>query len=140
VRHSEFSRKEGGDLHLVQMWVLPGTLGAAPTYGQADFAPADRYNRWLHVASGLQGVEAPIALTQKAVLAVARLDEHALVHTFAPKRYGFLFVADGIVEVNGEKFHAGDAVRMYDIERLHVSGSGELVLWDVPGLDESAAA
>lgn len=135
VRHSEYSKPGTGELHLVQMWVLPGSIGSKPSYGQVDFTINDRRNTWLHVASGLSDVEAPIPLTQRAVLQVTRLEDHSLVHTFAPKRYGFLFVADGIVEANGEQLHAGDAVRIYDIERLHVSGNGELVLWDLPGVD-----
>jgi hypothetical protein len=139
VRHSEYATKDGGDLHLVQMWVLPGTLGAAPSYGQLDFTAEDRRNRWLPVASGIAGVQAPIALTQRASLQVARLENHALAHAFAPQRYGFLFVAEGDVRVNGESLSAGDAVRTYGVDRLEIAGTGELVLWDVPGVDDSEA-
>ena len=134
VRHSEVNPRNDQELHLVQMWVLPGRVGTPPTYGQMDFTRDDRLNRWLTVASGEPNVEAPIALTQNATLRVARLENHALRHTFQPKRYGFLFVGEGEIDVNGEKLRHGDAVRAYDVERLELQGTGEIVLWDVPAV------
>jgi len=131
VRHSETNARTDAELHLVQMWVVPGELGMQPTYGQMDFTPDERYNRWLSVASGHHSIDAPIALTQNAALLVARLENHELRHTFEPSRYGFLFVGEGEVVANEERLGAGDAVRMYGIERLDVRGSGELVLWDL---------
>jgi len=144
VRHSEFNHSATEELHLVQMWVLPGKTGTAPTYGQKDFTAEDRHNRWLIVASGEQSLQSPpIALTQNATLRVARLEGHALSHEFAPKRYGFAFVGplraldaaqgDGEgVTINGEMLREGDAVRTYDIPKLEISGTGELVFWDLP--------
>lgn len=132
VRHSENNARKDLDLHLVQMWVLPGRRGTPPTYGQVDFAAADRHNRWLVVGSGEPNLEAPIALTQNATLRVARLENHALRHTFQPQRYGFLFVAEGQIKVNDETLRAGDALRTYDVERIELQGTGEAVLWDVP--------
>lgn len=133
VRHSENNARKDSELHLVQMWVLPGKTGTPPTYGQEDFTLEDRYNRWLAVASGHHAITAPIALTQNAALLVSRLERHELRHTFEPSRFGFLFVGAGEIEVNGERLQAGDAVRMYAIERLDLSGTAEVVLWDLPG-------
>jgi redox-sensitive bicupin YhaK (pirin superfamily) len=134
VTHSEFNNRANEPLHLVQMWVLPGTMGQPPSYGQMEFATEDRRNRWLRIVSGEDHVEAPIRITQLATFAVARLEDAPLVYAFAPKRYGFLFVADGIVEANGERLQTGDAVRLYDVAQLAAKGYGELVLWDLPGI------
>jgi redox-sensitive bicupin YhaK (pirin superfamily) len=136
VQHSEFNNSAERPLHFVQMWVLPGRRGEAPSYGQASFAVEERRNRWLYVASGQEAVDAPIALTQEATLGVARVEDTMLVHEFASGRYGFLFVADGVVEANGETLQRGDAVRLFDVPRLGVKGHGELVLWDVPGIED----
>jgi redox-sensitive bicupin YhaK (pirin superfamily) len=132
VEHSEFNDDPVAPLHFVQMWVLPGARGTAPSYGQRQFTAADRHNTWLRVASGRSGVEAPIRLTQQATLSVARVENAELNYEFDPARYGFLFVASGAVEANGERLAHGDTVRMYDVRRLTVSGDGELVLWDLP--------
>ena len=132
VRHSEYNARRDNELHLVQMWVIPGSFGGTPSYGQIDFTGGDRTNRWLTVASGEYGVEAPIALTQRATLRVSRLEDSELHHQMSRDRYGFLFVHSGEVTANGEKLGAGDAVRMNDIEQLGVRGSGEVVFWDIP--------
>ena len=135
VRHSEFNPSSDTELHLAQMWVLPGQTGTLPTYGQVDFTEDDRRERWLVVASGQAGTDAPIALTQDATLRVAQLRETELQHRFAAAdRKGFLFVADGSIQANGERLNAGDAVRMDDTPQLNVSGTGELVFWDVPNI------
>ncbi len=135
VRHSEYNADPNEPLHFVQMWVMPGKPGEAPTYGQMDFTPEERTNTWLQVVSGDPAVEAPIRITQDATLAVSRVEDATVVYEFAPQRYGFAFVADGKVEANGETLHKGDAIRLYDVPRLAVKGHGELVLWDVPGVD-----
>jgi len=132
VRHSEYNPSAKDDLHFLQMWVLPGQLGTQPLYGQMDFTVDDRRNKWLTIVSGEEQVEAPIRITQKASFSVARVEDAMVVHEFAPRRYGFLFVADGVVEANGETLHRGDAVRLYDVARLGVKGHGELALWDLP--------
>ncbi|HEV2261351.1 MAG TPA: pirin family protein [Candidatus Rubrimentiphilum sp.] len=138
VRHSEYNARTDTELHLAQMWVVPGRLGMPPSYGQMDFTEKDRHNRWLTVASGEPNTQAAIALTQSATLRVAHLEDHSLRHTFQPRRYGFLFVGPSTssgqaqVKANNEELNAGDAVRMYDIERLELNGSAEVILWDLP--------
>ncbi|MHB8148004.1 MAG: pirin family protein [Vulcanimicrobiaceae bacterium] len=134
VRHSEFNNSTSEALHLVQMWVLPGVSGMSPSYGQMQFGVEDRRNRWLYPVSGEAHVIAPIRITQAATFGVARVEDAMLVHEFVPLRYGFLFVADGVVEANGETLHEGDAVRLFDVPRLRVKGNGELVLWDLPAI------
>ena len=132
VRHSEYNARRDEPLHLVQMWILPGKLGATPSYGEMAFDPSARHNRWLNVVSGEANVEAPIRITQTATFKVVQLDKGSVQHAFAPKRYGFLFLASGSVTVNGTPLNVGDAVKCYDVSSLEISGDGEVVLWDLP--------
>ena len=138
VRHSEYNHSNERDVHFVQMWVLPRGRGGAPGYGQRSFTLDERRNRWLVVAGGEPAVAAPVELNADATLRVARLEDAALAHTFGPERYGFLFLAEGEVRANGERLGAGDAVRLHGVRELEIAGSGELVLWDVPGPDAAA--
>ncbi|MBV8172698.1 MAG: pirin family protein [Candidatus Eremiobacteraeota bacterium] len=131
VRHSESNPSNDTPLHLVQMWVLPGRKGTKPSYGQVDFTDKERHNKWLLVASGM-GDGAPVALTQNASFRVARLDNGVLEYPFENGRLGFLFVADGSVAANGSRLDAGDALRTSGLPSLSLSGSGEVLLWDVP--------
>jgi len=140
VSHSEFNHSQTADVHFVQMWVLPRTPGGAPGYGQHDFTLSERRNRWLAVASGESGVDAPVTLRQDATVRVSQFEDVTLCYDFAEGRLGFLFVAEGSVTANGEQLGAGDAVRLSGLRELEVGGSGELVLWDVPPLGGRMAA
>jgi quercetin 2,3-dioxygenase len=135
VRHSEYNNSRREPLHLVQMWVLPGQVGTVPSYGQMAFDENERRNRWLTVVSGEPAAQAPIRITQAATLRVARAEGTTISVDFAPKRYGFLFVAQGNAQANGEPLEAGDSARLYDVARLDIDGDAELVLWDLPGAD-----
>lgn len=132
VRHSEYNHSKTHGLHFLQMWVIPGTRGADPVYGQHHFEAAQRTNRFLAMVSGEAGTGAPIAITQRATLYAARLEAGALVHQFSGARYGFFLVAAGSATVNGERLDAGDAVRIFDIPTLDVrADAAEVVLWDL---------
>jgi redox-sensitive bicupin YhaK (pirin superfamily) len=142
VQHSEFNHSPSEELHFLQMWVLPGTLGGKPLYGQLEFDVDARRGKWLTIASGQAGIAAPVRLTQDATFKVSRIENGTLQHTFAPGRLGFLFVADGTVKASGLSGDAavggetalapGDAVRIAGVSDLTLSGSGEIALWDVP--------
>ena len=148
VRHSEYNHSKTEGLHFLQMWVLPERLGGSPDYGQVDFDVEERRNKWLLVASGHGDQDAPVALTQDAMLLVSRLEGVELRHTFEPQRLGFLFVADGGIDVSAfdehdkpiqsAKLSPGDAIRIAGVTRLKLSGAGEVVLWDVPPLRDAA--
>lgn len=140
VRHSEFNHSQSTDVHFVQMWVQPRSLGEPPAYGERAFELDERRNRWLLVASGQEAQPAPVALRQDATLRVTRLEDSELDYRFDPSRFGFLFVAEGEVDANGERLVAGDAVRMSGLREVEVRGSGELVLWDVPATSVPATA
>jgi hypothetical protein len=134
LQHSEYNHSKERPVHFVQMWVLPRAQGLAPRYGQADFTLADRHNRWLTIASGRSGVDAPIAIWQDATAYVARVDGTTLRQSLAAERYGFLFVGSGEIRLGDETLRAGDAARIAGPYELEVSGTAELVLWDVPPL------
>jgi redox-sensitive bicupin YhaK (pirin superfamily) len=140
IAHSEYNHSRELPVHFVQMWVLPQASGLEPRYGQVDYSLAERHNRWLPIASGESGVAARIALWQDASAYVARLDGAALDFAFRPGRRGFLFVASGELQVNGETLGAGDAVRLGGPLGLNVRGGGEAVLWDVPPIGEDGNA
>jgi redox-sensitive bicupin YhaK (pirin superfamily) len=141
LRHSEFNSSPDRELRFLQMWILPGRLNIAPTYGQVDFDVAARHNRWLAAASGEATVEAPIRLTQNATLRVAHLESATIGHEFAAGRLGFLFVATGSADVTSHETSgethaatlvAGDALRLNGLRDLAVTGTAEVVFWDVP--------
>jgi redox-sensitive bicupin YhaK (pirin superfamily) len=138
VRHSEYNASPAEPLHFVQMWVLPQHEGIPPAYGQRAFGAADLHDRWLTIASGQAGVEAPITLDADATLKVAEIDAATeLRHAVAASRRAFLFVAEGNPELSvgskpgSSQLQPGDAARIEPGEEIVVRGPGHLVLWDV---------
>ncbi len=138
ISHSEYNHRSDAPLHFVQMWVVPKAQGLEPRYGQVDFSLDDRRGRWLTVASGMPGIEAPIEIWQNATCSVARLEGTPLGSTVAAGRLAFLFVASGELTVGGETLHAGDAARITGPFEIDLAGTGEAVLWDVPPLGAAA--
>ncbi len=136
LAHSEYNHSAEHPVHFVQMWVVPHAAGLAPRYGQVDYTREDRLNRWLPIATGEAGIAARIAIWQEATAYVARLESAKLTKSLRADRKAFFFVGSGDVTVNGEALHAGDAVRIAGALELTVTGTGELVLWDVPPYDD----
>jgi redox-sensitive bicupin YhaK (pirin superfamily) len=141
LSHSETNHSETSPLHFVQMWVMPRAQNLAPRYGQVDFKESDRHNRWLTVASGREGVETPISIWQDATAFVARLDASRLTKTVDDGRFAFLFVAAGDEIKFGDDvtLQAGDGVRIKGPFDIAVEGTGELILWDTPSLEQAIA-
>jgi len=137
IRHSEYNHSAEKPVHLVQMWVLPRAQGLEPRYGQVDYTLEDRLERWLPIASGEKDVTSRIALWQDATAYVARLERKPLRYALRTSRLGFLFVAEGNVTLNGEPLAAGDAARIAGPLEFELAGSGEVVLWDVPPLQDT---
>ncbi len=135
ILHSEFNADDQHPVHFLQMWVMPERLGGTPLYGQQAFAASERTGKWLVVASGEPAVGAPIAIRAAATLRVARIEGTALTFDLGAERFGFLFVAQGAVEVDGESLAAGDAVRMAGAQTRTLRGAAEVVFWDVPPYD-----
>ena len=54
-------------------------------------------------------------------------------HNFAPGRYGWLQVARGAVEANGQKLNQGDGAAITDEKKLTMKGTeeAEVLLFDL---------
>jgi quercetin 2,3-dioxygenase len=120
VRHSEFNHAQGQTTHFLQIWLLPEAAGLAPGYEQKAFDPAGQRGRLVRVASP-DAQDGAIRLNADAALSLGRFsgDESASV-ALNPRRLGYVFVAEGSVQVNGQRLAQGDA--------LTLDGEPELVL------------
>ena len=136
VLHSEFNASSTEPVHFLQIWVQPATLHGAPDYAQAAFdrqARRGRLQAWLTP----DGADASLTWRQDArlfgaVLAAGERIEHRL----DPGRRGWVQVAAGEVELDGQVLRAGDgaAITGSDAVRLTGRGAGEadLLLFDLP--------
>jgi len=133
IRHSEFNPSQKNPVHLYQIWILPEKKGLEPSYEQKNF-PADEKAGKLRVIASRDAREGSVKINQDAQLYVSLLKPGEEVeHQFSTKRHGWLQVAKGAVELNGQKLAAGDGAAISDEESVKVKGTtdSEVLLFDL---------
>ena len=134
VRHSEKNASETELVHLLQIWVLPHTVGLDPSYEQKAFAEKARRNKLCLIASG-DARDGSVTLHQDVSLYASILDENvAIDYSMDPSRYGWLQVARGAVDVNGERAEQGDGAVIVGESNLEIRAHerAEILLFDLP--------
>lgn len=130
---------DAGELHLLQMWLLPDSPGAAPDHEQRDLSAALAGGGLVAAASGMArddgglGVRLGIA---SAALHVARppagrvleFPDAEYLHVHLARGGASLAVGDGPVTLA-----AGDAVRLWAAARatLTATADAELLVWEM---------
>lgn len=132
VSHSEFNASAGEPVHLLQLWIIPGRMGVAPSYAQA--ALGDDYAGRLKLAAGPEGSAAPITLQQDALIYLARLTAGAATsHPLAAGRGAWLQIARGIAALNDIEMREGDGAAIEDEAEIAVEATtdAEVLLFDL---------
>lgn len=136
IRHAERNAGDG-ELHFVQMWVLPDESGLEPGYAQLDVGAELDHGGLVVVASGLarHAGQGAVPIRQRdAAMHVARLQPAAGVRLpSAPLVH--VFVARGSVEIEGVgALRCGDTARVTgsDGRRLTAGPDGtEVLVWEM---------
>jgi redox-sensitive bicupin YhaK (pirin superfamily) len=132
VMHSEFNPSKKAPVHLLQIWILPDRKGLKPHYAERTGGelPTGRLNL---VASNA-GRDGSIAINQDADLYLAKLNPGEVVkHTLGPQRYAWVHVAEGDVELNGQKLRGGDGVEVSSESELRLGSKtpAQVLLFDL---------
>jgi redox-sensitive bicupin YhaK (pirin superfamily) len=133
VMHSEFNHSASEPVHFLQMWLLPESLGLAPSYEQANFPIAQRHNRLCLIASP-DGADGSLTLHQDANLLTAVLDPGQKVSLPLPAgRHAWVQVARGDLALNGLALRAGDGAAVSEEQDLVVSARepSEILVFDL---------
>src|SRR5580765_1879883 len=102
VRHSEANASPDEPVHLLQIWILPDTIGLDPSYEEKAFSEDERLGQLRLIASN-DGRDGSVTLHQDVNLFAAIVEaDQEISHTMAPTRYAWIQVARGSVRVNGE--------------------------------------
>jgi redox-sensitive bicupin YhaK (pirin superfamily) len=134
VRHSEFNHAADATTHFLQIWIEPARTGVAPSYEEKHFDAADKRGRLRLVASP-DGTEGSVRINQDARLFVGLFDgAEADAAAIAPGRHGYLHVARGEIEANGQRLAAGDALLLRDETQLDLrqGRAAEVLFFDLP--------
>ncbi|MCU1349889.1 MAG: Pirin domain protein [Acidobacteria bacterium] len=130
VMHSEVNPSDSEEVHLLQIWIVPERRGIRPSYEQKNFTPEERTGTLRLVASPA-GDDRAVTINQDVRLYAAILDGKSVTHAFAKDRHGWLHVARGEAEINGQKLAAGDGAAISGEESVTIGGHGEVLLFDL---------
>ncbi len=132
VQHSEFNPSPTEPVHLLQIWILPDKKNAKPRYEEKSLVKAKTGQ--FHLVASKTGRDGSIAINQDAELELARLNSgDAVEHTLRSQRHAWLHVAEGAVELNGQKLSAGDAASFSDETKLKLTATekSQVLLFDL---------
>ena len=133
VRHSEQNASDQERVHLLQIWILPHTVGLEPGYEQKAFSEDERRGRLRLIASE-DGRDGSVLVHQDVSLLASVLPAGEEVeHTMDQARYAWIQVARGSVEVNGEKADHGDGLVVAGESSLRIRAEqdAEVLLFDL---------
>ena len=133
IRHSEANPSSTAPVHLLQIWILPDKQGHEPGYEQKSFPEVEKRGKFRLLASK-DGAEDSVKINQDAKLFVVLLSAGEEVRqSLGAKRYAWLQVAKGEVELNGKKLHQGDGAAISEERKLTIKATGdaEVLLFDL---------
>lgn len=131
VQHSEWNA-EDTETTLFQIWIEPAQAGGNPGWGARKFPKSDRSGKWAVLASGApEGDTLPIKQDAHVLGATLKTGE-SLDYEVKAGRYGYLTVAAGSVELNGEVLNARDGAAITGAETVTLKGleDAEIVFVD----------
>jgi redox-sensitive bicupin YhaK (pirin superfamily) len=120
-------------VHVLQIWILPDEQGHEPGYEQKSFSEAEKRGKLRLIASN-DGAEGSVKINRDAKLFVTLLAPgEEVTHALGAKRYAWLQVAKGEVELNGHKLHQGDGAAISEEKQLTIKATedAEVLLFDL---------
>jgi redox-sensitive bicupin YhaK (pirin superfamily) len=118
VAHSEFNHSGDQPVHFLQIWIVPDRQGVQPRYQQLDFPPESKRGR-LRLIISPDGEEGSLKIHQDVRVYAGLFDgDESATLRLGDRRFAYVHVARGRVELNGQHLEEGDGVRVRDVESL----------------------
>jgi quercetin 2,3-dioxygenase len=133
IRHSEYNPSKSERVHLYQIWILPEKKSLEPSYEQKSFPTEEKQGKLRLIASP-DAKDGSVKINQDARLYVTLLKPgEEVAHNFGKNRHGWLQVAKGSVQVNGQTLEQGDGAAISDEPKLKIKGTkdSEVLLFDL---------
>jgi redox-sensitive bicupin YhaK (pirin superfamily) len=120
-------------VHLLQIWILPDRAGHEPGYEQKSFPESEKRGR-LRLIASKDGSDGSVKINQDAQLFATLLAPGEEVrHLLGAKRYAWVQVAKGEVNLNGQMLEQGDGAAVSDEKELTIKATkdAEVLLFDL---------
>lgn len=133
VRHSEYNASSTDPVHFLQIWILPERDGLEPSYEQKAFSAEEKRGQ-LRLVGSRDGRDGSVTIHQDVNLYSALLDSaEVITYELDEDRKGWVQVAQGSLELNGEVLSAGDGVAVSGPSPLEFKGldNAEILLFDM---------
>ena len=133
VMHSEFNASSEEQVHFLQIWIAPDRKGVVPRYQQRHFTADEKRGR-LRLIISPDGADDSLSVYQDAQVYAGLFDgDERQALPIAAGRYAYVHVAQGSLDLNGERLEAGDGARLRDPGDVQLSGGrgAEVLLFDL---------
>ena len=133
VVHSEFNASDKESVHFLQIWIFPERSGIEPSYEQIHVPDADKRGK-LQVIAARQGSERIVTVHQDVTIAAGLFTgSESETRALQRDRLYYLHVAQGSITANGQRLHAGDALKFVEEDqlRLEQGQDAEVLLFDL---------
>lgn len=133
VRHSEFNHSDSDPVHFLQIWIMPEHKDLTPSYEQTSFSDEEK-NGQLRLMGSRDGRLGSVTIHQNVDLYTSTLNNKQVVtHDLTEGHKGWVQVAWGTVELNGQTLNPGDGVAIHESGTLRLTGisDSEVLLFDI---------
>ena len=125
IRHSEFNASQTEPVHFLQIWIVPEKKGLAPGYEQKTFDTASKSGK-LRLVGSQNGRDGSVTIHRDVDLyATLPGDGGTVNHALAAGRIGWVHVAQGTVNLNGEELRPGDGVALDPGAKISITGTSD---------------
>lgn len=141
VSHSEFNGSQQEAVHFLQIWILPDVRNTEPRYQERHFSEQDKRGQ-LRLIISPDGAEASLQVRQDVKVYAGLFDgAETAMFQMPASRHAYVHIARGEVELNGQRLHDGDGVRVRQSQALtFANGKGsEVLLFDLRPIERPVA-
>lgn len=134
IMHSEFNHSGSQPVHFLQIWIIPQFRGIEPSYAQEHFPLVTRSGQ-LKLVVSQDGRDGSLSINADANLHASVMENgDTLTYTRPDNRAIYIHIAQGELQINGERLQAGDAVAIRTETELEFAteNHAEFLLFDLP--------
>jgi redox-sensitive bicupin YhaK (pirin superfamily) len=133
IFHSEFNSSATEEVSLFQIWIYPKNRNIKPTYNQKVFNINDAVGKWQTIVSGDFSNQDVLHINQDAKISRVSLkqDESIDYHLLESSYGSFLFLVEGMIELDEVKIGKRDAIGIYDTKMFKIKALQDSIVLNI---------